>query len=349
MKMKNIQIIIKKICPIILAHWSKAKNLILNFINLWRFLGGWLQDNLFKFKTLLAKTPSYIWIVIGIVLLTVAPVLLKNLTGFDLYAHSKGYDSLIYGELNEAFVDAGNNRARFCAEIRRALGISNCYLILWLFFSIFEAIKLKFKLKSKVQLMEYLPNKALMGAAMVVVIGGFEGLGELDQIDHHHNDNPVTRGLKSSLTDTAIEAESNSLSLSATQTALQRQRENEAKVPELNPEGKAEPVNIKKDISSSSRYADFNYMFQLGNPAPWVISPTSPLDSKIFPSGSGENTFLQGGEFEKYKHNFAMEFKSSKSEPSADLINQGTGQISNPVSNRESQSKIIELLQKKLK
>jgi hypothetical protein len=279
----------------------------------------------------------------------VAPVLLKNLTGFDLYANSTVYDSLIYSELNEAFVDVGTNRARLCVEIRRALGISNCYLIFLLFFSIFEAIKLKFKLKFKFKLMEYLPKNALIGAATVVVRGGFEGLGDPDQIDLHHHDNLVTRGLKSSLTDTAIEAESNSLSLSATQTALQRQRENEAKVPELNPEGKAEPVNIKKDISSSSRYADFKYLFQLGNPAPWVISPTSPLDSQNIPSGSEENTLLRGGEFEKYKHKFSMEFKSSKSEPSPDLISHGIGQINNPASNRESQSKIIELLQKKLK
>ena len=246
----------------------------LKLINLCCLFVGWIKDNLFKIKSVVAKTSVNIWLVLGIVLCFLAPIFIHSITGLNLYETYSFNDSFSYIE--------------FCAaDVAEPKGTPLFHIRSCLATILFNLIVL-FCLINYNKLTGSLAKKAIMGATLVKVCGGFEGLGETD-LDAQHETPKATRRLNSSLNPTALEVERNSLSMSATQMEYQRQMEiSKVTIKEVNPEGKAVPIPIQTGISSSSRFMDFKYVMGLGNPCPWKISPIPPFEFPNLPGSSSE-------------------------------------------------------------
>lgn len=196
-----------------------------------------------------------------------------------------------------------------------------------------------------------------MGAASVIVTGGFEGLGD-PELDANHETTKARRKLNSSHSTTALEMERNSFSMSTTQM------NREDKLNEVNPEGEAVPIRIQTGMRTSSRFNDFIYLTGLGNPCPWKMTPPVTHETTNIPLCSSEaepepsytsdliikkkvrfNDDVQVIEIErvepnleKFNNKFYIPSKSSNSEASPDLNSQAQGKINNPASNKDMQS-----------
>lgn len=274
--------------------------------------------------------------ILGMVLCLGAPIFINTLTGVNIYDPDLKYSMSFF-------------QFRICC--------ATVFLHLLIYFFVLNKIKIRLKLS--------IFNKPVMWAAPLIIRGGFDGLGDPD-LDIQHEASKDTRRLNSSPSITAIEMERNSLSLSATQMEYHRQKENsKATMPLVNPEGcPAVPIPIQTGITSSSRFTDFKYVMGLGNPCPWVNSPTPPHESPKLPLCSVESepdpSYKSDHTIKKVRLNeieqkletnnqkFFMSSKSSNSEPTPDLISKGVGEINNPnpASDKDMQSRIKDLFKK---
>lgn len=216
----------------------------------------WIKDNLFKINSVIAKSPVNFWLVLGIVLCLMAPILIYSITGLNLYDTYSFKDSFSYRECCGADVDVAGAPGTPLFHIRTCLATI-----------LFNLVLLFFLINSN-KLSGSLATKVVMGATCITVRGGFEGLGDPD-LDAQAGTSTATRRLNSSLSTQALEMERDSLLMSSTQREYQRQRENsKTTLTEVNPEGKAVPIPIQTGFSTSSRFMDFKYVMGLGNPCP---------------------------------------------------------------------------------
>lgn len=58
----------------------------------------WIKDIFFKVNTVVSKTSLNIWLVIGIVLCLMLPILIYSITGLNLYDTYSIKDSFSYSE-----------------------------------------------------------------------------------------------------------------------------------------------------------------------------------------------------------------------------------------------------------
>lgn len=366
---KKIVMFIKRTFKRILVYGPKD----LKIMNLGGLFLAWNKDIFFKFKTVVSNTSLNLWLVLGIVLCLMAPILIYSISGFNLYDTSSIQDSFSYSECCAA--DVAGAPGIHLVQIRICLATILYNLIV--LFCFFNYNKLS----------GYLPNKAVMAATCVIVRGGFEGLGE-PGLDAQHETHNATHRLNRSLTQT--EAERDSLSMSATQMEYNRQRENsKGTLPSVGyayPDSPAVPIPIQKGINNTRPrwFLDGHSLTGLGGACPWVNNPSPPLampGTPNFPVSLSsveivsEHSSVPRGVsslaaeptikkvrfkdvvvlveidkdkpiLEKNNNIFCKSAKSAISDASPDIISHGQGQINNPSSKRDLTSHLKDLLKK---
>lgn len=305
---------------------------------------------------IMVKNYVNILIIIGFVLCLLTPLWIYFLTGINIYDSDTNslQDSLVYVEYSVSDLSDAGVRPFFVIRICLA--------------TIFFNLMVLFILFNYTNLRGSWANKALMGAACVIVHGGFEGLGDPDLNAQQETAKP-RRMLNSSHNPIALETERDSVS--KLEKEMENQRSNskgKAKMTDLNPpcEGQAQPsaIPIPKSFMNSSKFNEFKYIMGFGLPNPFDNNPFPTQETTNIPVGRcegdlsnrtsqrqvrlNENVHEQilaiGGE-KLEKNKIYITSKSSESEAAPDLNSQGQGKINNPASN----SDMISLLKNILK
>jgi hypothetical protein len=362
---------------------NKGKELKVTINKLWCLIVGWIKDKLFKINYRDKKAIN-ICLIIGIILTLLAPLLIFSITGINLYETSSILDqeSVSYSEMCLC-VDIGHGHAASSYFfVRISLAFTLFYLVFYLILINYEQLITCSWANKILQGSDNI--KVLQASALIKVIGGFEGLGEPNLDDEQQKQvQQETPKPTRSLNSTAMEVERNSLSMSATHMHMERQREiSQGLLTAENSSGPSVPIPIPTGFSNSERFLNFKYIMGLGNPCPWKISPSPPREIQNPPlnsisseegepysisSWNGEPLpsitsihnnndhrvrFIENvqeyrdTETNNLKFKDILPTKSSKSEPSANLISNGQGEVKKPASNSELQSLLKDLLKK---
>ena len=310
-----------------------------------------------KIKLVFKKPISLnIWLILGIVLCLITPILIYSFTELNLYNAYSLKDSLNYSMCRAA--DVPGETGTFLIQIRFCLATILFNLIV--LFLLFNSNKLRGSLTNKVVM-----AVSGLGASRVL----YEDSDQNDQHETSKDNSKSYPSLKK------MEDERDRLILS-----LKLKENSNDTMPVVNPDGTTASMPIKTGMKNSSKFQDFMYLMKLQNPCPWqkTPSPTPPRgtpesltnfiaenDEEYEQSNSFDNTtkkvrfnenvqvnFIERNEpnLETYNNKlFKVSIsKSSNSEAEADIISHGQGHINNPnpASNTGMSSRISYLLKK---
>lgn len=132
----------------------------------------WIQNNFCKIKSVLAKKFINLVLIFGMVFCLTAPIILFKYTGLNLYENYSILDSFSYSDCNVTNIDSTPG----VSILLRKFFASTLYFLIMSF--------LIFNLRD-IQPTGSLANKVLRGASCVIIIGGFEGLGD-PELDAQH-------------------------------------------------------------------------------------------------------------------------------------------------------------------
>ena len=308
-----------------------------------------------KIKLVFRKPTSLnIWLILGIVLCLITPILIYSFTELNLYDAYSLKDSLNYSMCRAA--DVPGETGTFLIQIRSCLATILFNLIV-LFF-LFNSNKLRGSLTNKVVM-----AVSGIGASRVLY-------DDSDQNAQHETSKDNSESYPSLK---RMEDERDRLMLS-----LKQKENSNDTMPVVNPDGTAASIPIKTGMNNSSRFKDFIYLMGLKNPCPWqqTLPPTPPRGtpeilkqflSEYDDESEQSNSFDQTTKKVRFNENVQVKFierdepnletynnklfkvsKSSNSEAAADLISHGQGHINNPnpASNTGISSRISYLLTK---